>query len=282
MKAFDLLHASLGAPLFAREIRVGGEPIAALGRWRHSGASVDFDGVGSVQVVFNVSGGQVVERESRGRKLRGVARAGSVAVVDPRETPRVSIAGDADTVQFAVSDALIARAVAETPKDRTADATAVLQGQSARTLVALTNGAIKEPDLERIARAVAAAAVRQMASDGGERRRGGLSARRRRLALTAMGEPSQEGFPTVGQLAEVAGVSLFHFVRAFRQSLGQTPGAYMATLRFDAALERLLQPGTRVDEIADALGYASPSHFVAEFRKRFGVTPGALRDAAAA
>jgi AraC-like DNA-binding protein len=32
--------------------------------------------------------------------------------------------------------------------------------------------------------------------------------------------------PSIGDLAEAAGMSVSHFIRAFRQSTGATPGAY--------------------------------------------------------
>jgi AraC family transcriptional regulator len=36
-----------------------------------------------------------------------------------------------------------------------------------------------------------------------------------------------------------------------------------------------------VSEVADEVGFSTPSHFVATFRAAMGVTPGAVRDALA-
>jgi AraC family transcriptional regulator len=74
-------------------------------------------------------------------------------------------------------------------------------------------------------------------------------------------------------LAKVAGLSVFHFARAFRQSMGATPHQYVLKRRIDKARALLRQPGSTIDAVATATGFADASHFSKIFRKQVGVTP---------
>ncbi len=85
--------------------------------------------------------------------------------------------------------------------------------------------------------------------------------------------------PSLGDLAAAAGMSVSHFIRAFRQSTGATPHQHVLTRRIERAMGLLAQPDHSVAEVANSTGYASPSHFVASFRQRLGVTPGTYREA---
>ena len=82
------------------------------------------------------------------------------------------------------------------------------------------------------------------------------------------------GTLTLEQLADVAGMSLFHFCRVFRDSLGETPHQYILARRMEQA-QRLLwaRNGTSMLEIALACGFGSSSHFSAQFKRHTGQTP---------
>ena len=85
----------------------------------------------------------------------------------------------------------------------------------------------------------------------------------------------------LGELAQAAGLSVHHFVKAFHQTEARTPYAGVLARRVDLALALLLRPQARVDWIAGQTGFSSPALFVSAFRRCLGVTPGAQRDAAA-
>lgn len=80
-------------------------------------------------------------------------------------------------------------------------------------------------------------------------------------------------------LAAVAGMSLFHFCRVFRESTGVTPHHYIVGRRMELACRLLwsarLQPGggPAMLDIAFACGFNSQSHFAAQFRRHTGQTP---------
>lgn len=75
------------------------------------------------------------------------------------------------------------------------------------------------------------------------------------------------------EMAEVACLSRFHFVRAFKSHTGMTPCQYVGRLRIEYA-KVLLRDGHRsLAHIANALLFSSQSTFTRAFRKATGVTP---------
>lgn len=82
---------------------------------------------------------------------------------------------------------------------------------------------------------------------------------------------------TLDELAGVAGLSRFHLCRAFRDSTGLPPHAYLTRARL-AAARKLLRGGDRpIGEVARACGFASPNQFATSFRKAMGITPTRFR-----
>ena len=287
MKILEKLTSALGSPQAFREVRLDTEFLAAVGRWRHAGARVDFGGVDTVQVVFNVSGGQTVDLDYGDRSARSVIRAGTVAVVPPGTYAGVAVTGRADVVQVVLSRGLI-EAVSGRPASLAPPPDVYgprLQAAAAQALVALTR---TEPE----SHPGVDAAVRTMAfllslpaAPPSRPFRGGLSASARRRVNAVMDDRLRaDGCSplALGELAEAAGLSVHHFVKAFRSTEGETPYARVLVRRIDLALSLLLRADARVDEVADATGFSSPSHFVSTFRRHTGVTPGAVRDAARA
>jgi AraC family transcriptional regulator len=82
---------------------------------------------------------------------------------------------------------------------------------------------------------------------------------------------------SLSKLAEVAGLSPFHFARAFKESIGLPPLHYVSSRRIERAKELLAQPDLSVTQIGAQLGFADSSSFSASFRKHTGATPSAYR-----
>ena len=78
-------------------------------------------------------------------------------------------------------------------------------------------------------------------------------------------------------LAAIAGLSLYHFARAFKQSAGVTPHHYLVQRRVERAQEMLARTSLSLSEIAFATGFSDQSHFARHFRQMLGVTPGQFR-----
>jgi len=74
-------------------------------------------------------------------------------------------------------------------------------------------------------------------------------------------------------MAAVAGLSIFHFARAFRESMGVTPHQYVLQRRIDHAKTLLRTHGWNIDAIASATGFADTSHLSKAFRRQVGTSP---------
>jgi AraC family transcriptional regulator len=78
---------------------------------------------------------------------------------------------------------------------------------------------------------------------------------------------------SLAALAADAGLSRFHFCRAFKESTGLSPHAWLRQHRLGQAMNLLRDTDTSIVSIAAALGYASQTAFAAAFRKLTGETP---------
>src|SRR5882672_2872125 len=74
-------------------------------------------------------------------------------------------------------------------------------------------------------------------------------------------------------LASDAGLSRFHFCRAFKESTGLSPHAWLRQYQLEQAMNMLRDTDASVASVAAALGYASQTAFAAAFRKLTGATP---------
>jgi AraC family transcriptional regulator len=79
-------------------------------------------------------------------------------------------------------------------------------------------------------------------------------------------------------LAEVAGISEFHFHRIFKAHIGESPGAFISRLRLENAVQKLQLTHLTLTEIAERTGYQSQYSLSKAFKKHFGVTPSAFKN----
>ena len=82
---------------------------------------------------------------------------------------------------------------------------------------------------------------------------------------------------SLGDLAGAAGLSRFHFSRAFHNAMGEPPLAYVARRRLEAAKRMLRDSELAVGEVARRTGFVSASHFSDSFRRRTGLAPSQFR-----
>jgi AraC family transcriptional regulator len=78
---------------------------------------------------------------------------------------------------------------------------------------------------------------------------------------------------TLGELARTAGLSLHHFARMFKRTVGTAPHQYVLARRLERAKGMLRTTGASLVEISLATGFASQSHFTSTFRRLVGPTP---------
>jgi len=78
-------------------------------------------------------------------------------------------------------------------------------------------------------------------------------------------------------LAEIAGLSVRHFARAFRQDVGETPHRWLMSRRIERAKGMLSNTHASLVEIANVCGFADQSHLTSMMKKATGVTPSQWR-----
>lgn len=100
---------------------------------------------------------------------------------------------------------------------------------------------------------------------------------RRLRAVRSWVEENLAGEITLDDLAAAAGMSRFHFARAFRAATGVSPWRYVTERRIARARDLLLGSDMPVGDIAAAVGFATASHFAQAFRGVTGEAPTAFR-----
>jgi AraC family transcriptional regulator len=127
-----------------------------------------------------------------------------------------------------------------------------------------------------------AAQLREQLEDSSARRpghlRGGLSpAASRRVQVFV--EVNLDRPLHTADLAARAGLSAYHFARAFRRSMGMTPRAYVESRRIARARTLIETTDQSLAEIAAQTGFSSQSRLTTAFRRVAGITPAAYRRA---
>lgn len=83
-------------------------------------------------------------------------------------------------------------------------------------------------------------------------------------------------------LSTAAGVSVFQFAHAFRNTVGTSPHEYLSRVRASSAKLLLTQSSQGVAEIGESIGFHSIASFTNFFHRRTGVSPTVYREAFAA
>jgi AraC-like DNA-binding protein len=78
-------------------------------------------------------------------------------------------------------------------------------------------------------------------------------------------------------LADIAGLSKWHFARAFKQTVGTPPHFYLIQRRLERAQELLSETNLSLGQIALRSGFSDQSHFSRRFRMFLGVSPRSFR-----
>ncbi|MFF4692014.1 helix-turn-helix transcriptional regulator [Streptomyces sp. NPDC001307] len=101
--------------------------------------------------------------------------------------------------------------------------------------------------------------------------------RRLRLAKDAMDRDWADPDLDLDAVAACAGYSRYHFLRAFKDVYGETPGQYLTHRRIERAEEMLRCANLTVTEICTLVGFSSLGTFSARFKARTGLTPSEYR-----
>jgi len=81
----------------------------------------------------------------------------------------------------------------------------------------------------------------------------------------------------VRDMADFVALSPSHFSRAFKQSLGSSPMAYVAARRVERAKLMVRSTRERLMDIALTCGFSDQAHLTRSFRRVVGMSPGRWR-----
>lgn len=105
---------------------------------------------------------------------------------------------------------------------------------------------------------------------------GGLAAWQVRRAIELMNARLTEDVG-LDELANAVGLSVSHFSRSFKVSVGVAPHRWLAERRIERAKLLLSESGLGLTEIAQSVGFGGQSAFGAAFKRVTGLTPSEYR-----
>lgn len=82
---------------------------------------------------------------------------------------------------------------------------------------------------------------------------------------------------TLSELARAVGLSPFHFVRAFKSSVGVAPHRYLLERRIERARVLLATTTLSITDVGSQVGYDDPGYFSRIFRREVSLTPSRYR-----
>lgn len=205
----------------------------------------------------------------RDRHVRAVASPASSLFLRDGQTYEIAHVDDEGdvcvTVQGAVADALIERG--STARPLSTPAYLEVHSIAARLVRGETVAGL----------ALEETLCAALGSDVGVMR---AAARQDQAIADAIGHAVERDFHAalrLSDLAEAAGVSVFHACRAFRRATGTTIRRYHEETRLRHALAWLVDTDVSLARLAVELGFANQPHFTTRFRRRFQATPQAVR-----
>ncbi|UFX47579.1 AraC family transcriptional regulator [Bradyrhizobium sp. 41S5] len=231
---------------------------------------------------------QRVERQSGKSVEIGTFRRGAVIIIPEGSSSRWDIPKPVDVVQLYLPHATLKRVAEEattgTPSDLL-ERTGHPDPVTSRLLLSAAgvldgHGALEgHGALDRLFRHQLAdlLALRLLATHTSSRTKfqptgGGLSPKVLARAIERLRSDSDADV-SLDALASDAGISRFHFCRAFKESTGLTPHAWLRQHRLGRAMNILRGTDASIALVAAELGYASQTAFAAAFRRLTGETP---------
>jgi AraC family transcriptional regulator len=82
---------------------------------------------------------------------------------------------------------------------------------------------------------------------------------------------------SLDDLAPVAALSRYHFIRAFKATTGLTPHKFLLSRRMNEAARLLVETNLPLDRIARQVGYTNGHYFRRTFAQHFGCPPSDIR-----
>ncbi|MEH2524259.1 MULTISPECIES: helix-turn-helix transcriptional regulator [unclassified Bradyrhizobium] len=264
-------------------LRMASDPSSgAIAYWKHDPLHDVVEPMADHVIMTYPAGSQRLERRTGKSAAITTARPGVVTVIPAGSTSRWDIHQPMHVVQLYLPHRTLERVAREadtaTPIDlleRTAHPDPITSRLLLSAADALEgNGALETLFRQQLTDLLA---TRLLAAHTGlptpsQPTMGGLSPKVLLRAIERLRSDS-EADVSLAALASEAGLSRFHFCRAFKESTGLSPHAWLRQHRLEQAMNMLRDTDESVVSVAAALGYASQTAFAAAFRKLTGETP---------
>jgi AraC family transcriptional regulator len=225
---------------------------------------------------------QRMERRSGRSAATGTFRPGVVIIIPEGSSSRWDIPKPVDVVQLYLPHATLQRVAGEVDTAKPIDLlerTAHPDPVTSRLLLSAADVLEGNEALDALFRQQLTdlLATRLLAAHTGspttiQPTMGGLSPKVLRRAIERLRSDSDADV-SLSALASDAGLSRFHFCRAFKESTGLSPHAWLRQSRLELAMNMLRDTDESIVSIAAALGYGSQTAFAAAFKKLTGETP---------
>ncbi len=82
---------------------------------------------------------------------------------------------------------------------------------------------------------------------------------------------------SISYYAKSSNLSVYQFIRKFRNTMQYSPSKYVEKIRMDKSKELLLSTDLTINEISEVVGYNDPFYFSKVFKKNTGQSPSAFR-----
>ncbi|WP_245330290.1 AraC family transcriptional regulator [Bradyrhizobium sp. AS23.2] len=269
--------------LKATPLRMAADPPSgAITYWEHGALHDVIEPMAEHVVMVYPAGFQRLERRTGKSVAVGTARPGVVTVIPAGSTSRWDIHEPMKVIQLYLPRATLLRVSGDADKVAPGDLlerTAHPDSMTSRLLMSAADFLDGREPLDALFRQqlidllatrllaahVSSSAIFQPAA-------GGLSPTGLRRAIQRL-RSANEADVSLAALASDAGLSRFHFCRAFKESTGLSPHAWLRQHQLERAMKMLRETDESVVSIAAALGYASQSAFAAAFRRLTNETP---------
>ena len=270
------------------DLRIGGAIPVHIRRWQGIAPDIDQSSLDEHYLSIHLGGAKRLHRDGEGRKLTCDARSGAHSFVPAGSAYKWMTEGPIDFAHFYFQPKTIDRFIASSfDRDPRGAVMHECLGESERLIDSLAATVLFEVArgdgvqqaylddvmhllLFQLLRCYSDAASITIPSQLA------LAPHRLRAALEFIESHLAEPIG-VSEIAGAAGMSPFHFSRAFRVSTGAPPYAYLLRRRIAAAKARLTKPGGSLAAIAGECGFTSASQFSRMFKNATGLNPSSFR-----
>lgn len=264
-------------------LRIASDPSnGAIAHWKHGALHDVVEPMTHHVIMTYPTGVQRLERRTGKSVAIGTARSGVVTIIPAGSSARWDIPGVVDVIQLYLPHTTLERIGREAgvpapghPLERTGHPDPVTSGLLMGAAEVLGGNAVLDALFRQ--QLTDLVATRILAAHTGtpttfEPITGGLSPHALRRAIECLRSESDADI-SLAKLASDAGLSRFHFCRAFKESTGLSPHAWLRQQRLERAMNMLRDTDASIELVAAELGYSSQTAFAAAFKKLTGETP---------